>query len=71
MVTLLLSFSFSALSHGPKKTPKMESGVDSHRRLQERFSKQSKGNADPVILERGNWSCEKTCAHHVEPSSQG
>jgi len=45
--------------------------VDSHRRLQERFSKQSKGNADPVILERGNWSCEKTCAHHVEPSSQG
>ncbi|XP_040510016.1 cingulin isoform X22 [Gallus gallus] len=64
------NFESAALSHGPKKAPKMESGVDSHRRLQERLSRQSKGNADPVILERGNWSCEKTCAHHVEPSSQ-
>ncbi|XP_040510004.1 cingulin isoform X10 [Gallus gallus] len=65
------NFESPALSHGPMKAPKMESGVDSHKSVQERFSKQSKGNADPVILERGNWSCEKTCAHHVEPSSQG
>ncbi|XP_040510029.1 cingulin isoform X34 [Gallus gallus] len=47
------NFESAALSHGPKKAPKMESGVDSHRRLQERLSRQSKGNADPVILERG------------------
>ncbi|XP_040549239.1 cingulin-like isoform X2 [Gallus gallus] len=72
MVTLLLSFSFSALSHGPKKAPKTERAVDSHNRVQERLSKQSKGNADPVILERGrtvetnNSSCQESMREEME-----
>lgn len=29
--------------------------MDSHKRVQASRSKSSKGNADPEILERGNW----------------
>ncbi|XP_052561127.1 E3 ubiquitin-protein ligase TRIM39-like isoform X2 [Tympanuchus pallidicinctus] len=41
-----------ALTHGPEKPPQKESRVDSPKRVQANFSKQSKGNEDPVILER-------------------
>ncbi|XP_042667274.1 pyrin-like isoform X1 [Centrocercus urophasianus] len=42
-----------ALTHGPEKPPQKGSRVDSPKRVQANFSKQSKGNEDPVILERG------------------
>ncbi|XP_048784664.1 E3 ubiquitin-protein ligase TRIM39-like isoform X3 [Lagopus muta] len=42
-----------ALNHVPEKSSQKESSVDSHRRVQANFSKQSKGSENPVILERG------------------
>uniref|UniRef100_A0A8V0XPT1 B30.2/SPRY domain-containing protein n=1 Tax=Gallus gallus TaxID=9031 RepID=A0A8V0XPT1_CHICK len=62
------NFESAALSHGPMKAPKMESGVDSHKSVQERFSKQSKGNADPVILER---AFSNVPAHPTQHKSRG
>ncbi|XP_042747369.1 pyrin-like isoform X1 [Lagopus leucura] len=42
-----------ALTHGPEKPPQKGSRADSSKRVPATFFKQSKGNEDPVILERG------------------
>ncbi|XP_042667276.1 butyrophilin subfamily 1 member A1-like isoform X2 [Centrocercus urophasianus] len=48
-----------ALTHGPEKPPQKGSRVDSPKRVQANFSKQSKGNEDPVILERGFFKMQR------------
>ncbi|OXB53354.1 hypothetical protein ASZ78_006847 [Callipepla squamata] len=43
-----------ALTNESEKPPQKESSVDSHKIVQEKFSNQSKGNADALTLERVN-----------------
>ncbi|XP_048784665.1 pyrin-like isoform X4 [Lagopus muta] len=52
VVELRKKFEPPALTHGPEKPPQKGSRVDSSKRVPANFSKQSKGNEDPVILER-------------------
>ncbi|XP_052561130.1 E3 ubiquitin-protein ligase TRIM39-like isoform X5 [Tympanuchus pallidicinctus] len=52
-------FESPALNHVPEKSSQKESSVDTHRRVQTNFSKQSKGSEDPVILERGFFKMQR------------
>ncbi|XP_015742575.1 E3 ubiquitin-protein ligase TRIM39-like [Coturnix japonica] len=68
----------SDLIRGPEKPPQKESRVNSPKRPQESFSKQSEGNADPVLVEReqllaqrrADEDAEKETMKKIDPESQ-